>query len=99
MDLSRATASAICNSSSRLAATVPAILLLLLRVVARLQVFVDELVGEHELGVGDGAEGESDLGIAIFCIRRADYDVLAIQAEQGAAKPAAASVLFVIGVA
>src|ERR1700733_1217663 len=75
MDLSRATASAICRSSSRLAATVLAIIfswnLLSCRsrfrgrsgAFSRLQIFVDELIGENEFRIGQTAKRKLDVGI------------------------------------
>src|SRR5579864_5256228 len=50
IDLSRATASAICSNSVRLAAMAAMSVLLSARVLARFQIFFDEFVGEHELG-------------------------------------------------
>src|SRR5215469_15408367 len=86
MDLSRATASAICRSSSRLAATVLAMdFLLCVKRVARLQIFVDELVGKDEFRVGDGAKRKSGLAVV-----GADRHILAVQPQKHAAKPPAA---------
>src|SRR5438045_2777535 len=84
MDLSRATASAICKSSSRLAATVLAISVSSLGPFSGLQIFVDELVGENEFRVGDGAKRKFDVAVV-----GADHDIGTVQPQQDAAKPLA----------
>src|SRR5689334_19538126 len=82
MDLSRATASAICKSSSRLAATVDAISVsYVFGALSRLQIFVDELVGENEFRVCYGAKRKFDIGII-----GPERDVLAVQPQQRAAE-------------
>src|SRR5262245_55827232 len=81
MDLSRATASAICNNSSRLAATALAITFSFLSALARLQSLVDELVGEYQFRVGDGAKREFDVAIV-----GTDHHIRSVQPQQGAAK-------------
>src|SRR5258708_1490841 len=82
MDLSRATASAICKSSSRFAATVPAILVSwFFTRGAGLRVFVDKLVGKNEFRVGDGVKWKLDVAVI-----RPDHDILAVQPQQGGAK-------------
>src|SRR6185437_671963 len=85
IDLSRATASAICRSSVRLAA-MEAMTFLSLRTgaLARLQIFGDERVAQHQLGFRDAAERDRDALTLAF-----DRDVLSVDAQQQAAEPLA----------
>src|SRR5579884_3066023 len=59
IDLSRATASAICKSSVLLAAMAAMIFSLSVR-FARFQIFLDERVRQNELGFGNGAERKGE---------------------------------------
>src|SRR5665213_119078 len=89
IDLSRATASAICKSSSRLAATVLAIfvswIFLTCRALTRFQIFLNEFVGKNQLRFHHAAEGKLDT--LILC---GDDDIVAIKAVETAAETLAA---------
>src|SRR3569623_1697437 len=84
IDLSRATASANCNSSKRFAEIAPAILLLLFGPLAGHQIFVDELVGVIEFRVEQAAKRKLDVVIAQA--GGADHDIGAIQAQKDGAE-------------
>src|SRR3569623_1794979 len=85
IDLSRATASAICNCSKLFAEIAQAILLLLIfGPFAGLQIFVDELVGENEFRVEQAAKRKLDVVIAKAGV--ADHDIGAIQAQKDGAE-------------
>src|SRR5690242_2592178 len=83
IDLSRATESAICKSSSLLAAMpgVAILSLLFALLFARLQIFGDQLVGEDKLGFGDLPKRKLVAGAL-----RLDDDFGAVEAEQGGAE-------------
>src|ERR1700722_10789659 len=78
MDLSRATASAICKSSVLLAAIAAMICVSRSRArFARLQVFFNQPVGKHEFGFGDAAVRKCKSPTFDF-----DDDAAAVQAQQ-----------------
>src|SRR5215469_4791077 len=80
MDLSRATASAICRSSSRLAEIALAMSLSpKLGALARLQICLNEFVGENQLRIRHGAKRE----LYATALRR-DDDIIAVQPFQPA---------------
>src|SRR5262249_12841016 len=82
MDLSRATASAICRSSSRLAEIALAMSLSpKLGALARLQICLNELVGEYQLRLQHGAKRE----LYATALRR-DDDIIAVTSFQPAAE-------------
>src|SRR5215469_18839188 len=82
MDLSRATASAICRSSSRLAEIALAISLSpKLGALARLQICLNEPVGKNQLRFQHGAKRE----LYAAALRR-DDDIIAVEPFQPAAK-------------